>query len=428
MKHNLNKYAGNPLWNMGLETIKSLETDSGILASSRNELYGCIFGRDSLITALKLMRAYDNHPDPYFLALCKKILVNLKDLQGTTINLESGEEPGKMIHEYRPDNHDHLTKALEKPWYVYPDNTMRNYDSVDSTPLFLIAVHRYFKLTGDTAFIEALKPNIYGALDWLVVYGDSNHDGFIDYQLNPERSHGGLETQSWMDSSESVFHEDGEPVAFPIAPVEVQAYTYTALKAWAEFFSTDYEARAEQYSIRAEQLKQNFNEKFVSTSEDGSIVVAAGIDGNGKPLTSLRSSIGHCLWATWSADGPDGSILKAEHIAPVANRLMQPDMFEPQAGIRTLSQESNQYDPTSYHNGSIWPHDNAIIAEGLENFGFHDHAAKVRTAIRAAISHFNTAIELFVFDKGQYSEYQSPTGHQGCREQAWSAASLISEP
>ncbi len=421
-----NKYANNPLWNMGLATIKSLETERGILASSKSEIYGCVFGRDSLITALKLLRAYDKSADPYFLQLSKKILVNLAELQGQTINIESGEEPGKIIHEYRPDDHDHLTKNNSRPWFVYDDGTMRNYDSVDSTPLFLIALYRYYERTNDTAFIEQMKPNIYGALDWLVLYADTNHDGFIDYQLHPERIHGGLETQSWMDSSESVFHEDNTAVTYPIAPVEAQGYTYVALKAWANFFANDYEARAEQYDTRAAQLKEQFNKAFVHI-EDGKFILAAGIDGAGRPIKATRSSMGHVLWTTWQADGVDGSILDKKYVATLAHRLMEPDLFTPHGGIRTLSKLSSHYDPDSYHNGSIWPHDNAIIAEGLENAGFPEYAAQIREAIAKAITHFNTPIELFIHDDVEYREYISPSGHHGCREQAWSAVSLLSE-
>jgi len=152
------------LWNLGFDTIKELETDLGILASGKEEIYGCIFGRDSLITSLKLLRVYENTHDEYFAKLVRKILATLSDLQGKNINIESGEEPGKCIHEYRPNNHEHLTKRLEKPWFVYGDNIMRNYDSVDSTPLFLIACYRYFQLTNDQSFIDEYEKNIQQAL------------------------------------------------------------------------------------------------------------------------------------------------------------------------------------------------------------------------------------------------------------------------
>src|SRR6185437_2745247 len=142
------------LWELGFNSIKGLEVEDGILASGRDEVYGCIFGRDSLITSLELLEAYERTRNVYFLELVKKILVNISKLQGTKVEIESGEEPGKMIHEYRPERHEHLTKHPTSPWYVYPDNIMRNYDSVDSTPLFLITLHAYLEASKDTATVE----------------------------------------------------------------------------------------------------------------------------------------------------------------------------------------------------------------------------------------------------------------------------------
>src|SRR6266404_7511238 len=144
------------LWEMGLTSIKDLEVSNGILASGRDEVYGCIFGRDSLITSLELLEAFERTKNPYFLELVRKILTNLALLQGTSVQIESGEEPGKIIHEYRPEKHEHLTRALQEPWYVYPDNIMRNYDSVDSTPLFLITLHKYLQVSQDDAYIQTL--------------------------------------------------------------------------------------------------------------------------------------------------------------------------------------------------------------------------------------------------------------------------------
>ncbi len=224
------------LWQLGFNSIKDLEAPLGILASGREEAYGCIFGRDSLITSLELLEAYKRTYNPYFLGLVKKILLNLAALQGKEVQIESGEEPGKIIHEYRPERHEHLTQTLDHPWYVYPDNQMRNYDSVDSTPLFLLAAHQYYAVSKDEATIAELRPNIAAALTWLLEYGDTNHDGFIDYRFHPDRTFGGLKSQSWMDSTESLFYEESSGFPqYPIAPVEVQAYAYAALRAWSDY-------------------------------------------------------------------------------------------------------------------------------------------------------------------------------------------------
>lgn len=413
------------LWHIGLNTIKELETEEGILASGRDEIYGCIFGRDSLITSLKLLRAYSIYGDPYFLSLVKKVLSTLVSLQGTGVVIESGEEPGKTIHEYRPSNHEHLTKHSVSPWYVYDDSTMRNYDSVDATPLFLIAVHRYMEAVGSPEAITEFLPAVYSALDWIFVYGDSDHDGFIDYRFHPERSSGGLKTQSWMDSSESVFFEDGaEDPAYPIAPVEVQAYTYAALKLWAEYFMDSYSARARLIDDKAESLKREFNTRFIAQDVLG-LFVAFALDGNGRQLATPRSSMAHCLWAGVSgSDGKRTGILADEYVKPLVERLMKNDLFVSQAGIRTLSSESKHFQANSYHNGSIWPHDTSMIAEGLDDFGFNKEAIKVRKAMQKAIGYFRTPIELFVYDK-TYGEYLSPTGQTACRKQAWSAAGIL---
>lgn len=417
----------NALWNLGFNVIKELETDLGILASGKNEIYGCIFGRDSLITSLKLLKVYENTGDAYFLTLVKKVLRNLSILQGKEINIESGEEPGKCIHEYRPANHEHLTKNAKFPWYIYPDNIMRNFDSVDSTPLFLITAYRYWQISKDDQFMSEILPNIRLAIDWILKYSDNNNDGFIDYWLNPERKHGGLTTQSWMDSRESVFHEDGTTPSYPIAPVEAQSYAFLALRLWSNYFAATETPLSEHLDSEADRLKKRFNETF-TIREGETISLAAGIDGAGKLLTSARSSMGHCLWASLEEiDGGRESIISDEFIPAIVNRLLSPDLFAPQAGIRTLSTSSRAYSPQSYHNGSIWPHDTSIVAGGFEIFGFKHEADQVRRALISALTHFNTPIELFVYADDKFSEYLSPLGQGACKKQAWSAAALLKE-
>lgn len=357
--------------------------------------------------------------------MVRKILINLSELQGREVNIESGEEPGKCIHEFRSSGHEHLTKNPADPWYVYPDGAMRNYDTVDATPLLLMALYEYYRLSDDRAFLEQIMPNVERALDWVLTYGDSNDDGFIDYRFPPERASGGLKTQNWMDSSESLFHEDGNPVAYPIAPVEVQSYAYVALKAWAHYFKELLPARSLQLEYRANTLKEMFNQRFV-LRDGGSFGLAFAIDGEGKQLTSARSSMGHCLWASWEDEnGNKESILDEKYIPLLVKRLMAPDLFESRAGMRTLSSASKNFDPYSYHNGSIWPHDTSIIMAGMETFGFTQEAAELRVALLSAYTHFQTPIELFVFAEGEYREYRSSGGQEACKKQAWSAAGLV---
>jgi glycogen debranching enzyme len=412
-------------WQLGYKTVKDLETEEGILASGKNEIYGAIFGRDSLITSLKLLTVYRQTKTSDFLIIVRKVLQTLASLQGKEVNLESGEEPGKSIHEFRPDGHEHLTGRENKPWFVYSDGVMRNYDTVDATPLFLIAVYRYYQASQDKDFLNQVLPKVISALDWLKNFADKNEDGLVDFQLDPLRSSGGLLNQNWMDSTESTFHETGEEVVYPLAPVEAQAYTYLAYRLWSRFFYTTDKILAHDLEERADSLKRIFNSKFV-LNESGKTYLASAIDGSGLPLASARSNMGHTLWASLNKemDGVTDSILETRYTQPVVERLLQSDLFEPEAGIRTLSNLSVAFNPHSYHNGSIWPHDNSMIAEGFENFGFLDEAELVREALLKAVFHFKTPVELFVYDQ-TYIDYLSETGQSSCKTQAWSAAAIL---
>jgi glycogen debranching enzyme len=410
----------NDLWELGLSVIKELETEHGILASSKTEIFGCIFGRDSLITSLKLLSTYEKTGDVFFLNLVRKILLNLVKLQGKEVNIESGEEPGKCIHEFRRDGHEHLTKKRNEPWYVYQDGSMRNYDTVDATPLLLIAIQKYFSISNDSGFLEEVMPGVKNALNWIFYFGDTNNDGFTDYKFHPERKHGGLKTQNWMDSADSIFHEDGSPVVYPVAPIEVQAYTYIALRVWADHFRQTDKKLKQRLSKKADDLKKLFNQKFIIKEKSG-FSLAFAIDANGKRMEARRSSMGHCLWSVWkNPKGQMDGILHKAYIPKLVRSLLGSDLFEPEAGIRTLGMSSSRFDPMSYHNGSIWPHDTAMIIEGLENFGYAEEAARVRRALGKAFRHFKTPIELFSYTEGEYKEYSN-----ACKKQAWSAASML---
>lgn len=422
-----NKKDKNYFWDLGLNAILELESEQGILASGREEVYGCIFGRDSLITALKLLRIYRMTGLEEALPLVRKILLNLVLLLGREENIESGEQPGKCIHEFRPTGHEHLTLRQPRPWYLYSDQVMRNYDSVDATPLLLICIYRFWQASGDDMFLNQVMGGVEAALNWLMRYGDSNGDGFVDYQLSDARSSGGLVTQNWMDSVESVFLETGGDPSYPLAPVEVQAYAYMAYRLWAEYYRMRDSERFRTLSDRADTLKRLFNEKFPTTDPEGNFYLAFKLDSNEVPFRSVRSNMGHVLWASLNRDedGHIDSVLEDEFVPLVVRRLMMPDMFDPRAGIRTLSTFSARFFANSYHNGSIWPHDNAMIAEGFDIHGFRSEAAAVYAALECAIEHFGTPIELFVYDYNGYSDYVSDTGQRACKTQAWSAAAIM---
>jgi glycogen debranching enzyme len=399
------------LWNLGMSSIQALEVERGILASGKEELYGCIFGRDSLITSLLLLESYQKTHDAYILALVRNVLINLAKLQGREHNPQSGEEPGKIIHEFRPDNHEHLTQNLDHPWYLYPDGIMRSYDTVDATPLFLMAVHEYQRVSNDSEIVQLLEANVRDALRWIITNIEKNPYGLLSYDIHPERTHGGLSVQSWMDSSESLFFEESsERPTYPIAPIEAQAYAYRALMVWG----------TSEGMHTAEQLKKSFAHYFAEK-------FPYAIDGEGRPLSAMRSSVGHILWSGWKdAEGNFHSLLSSDEVKKVVERLMEKDMFVPGAGIRTLSESSSHFEANSYHNGSLWPHDIALIALGFEHAGFAKEARELRDSLLQAYVHFGTPLELFIYNpKKGLGEYRSDTGQSACRVQAWSAAALL---
>ena len=426
---------GNELYQHGLHAIQSLSDANGILASSRSEMFGCVFGRDSAITALTLLTVSEKTREPLLFEIVQRIIFALSRLQGQGINIESGEEPGKCIHEYRPTGHDHLTNPSKsgesRPWHVYDDGVMRIFDTVDATPLYLILVSRFIEITGDHSILQTIGANVHLALEWLLAYADTNDDGLVDYRLHPDRKCGGLEVQSWMDSGESTFFEDSDHrPQYPIAPVEVQAYAYSALRAWAHrcrmadrntpaILSDPLLATA--LDERATLLKKVFNETYPIV-RDGQAMLAYAIDGKGRKLTACRSTMGHVLWADFHGD----CIIESPQLkAQIVKRMMQDDMFVRDAGMRTLSHHSARFDALSYHNGSIWPHDTGIVAEGMRKHGFYHETSALMDSLKNVYEFFKTPIELFVCTEDGLAEYSHRDGSRACLVQAWSAATMM---
>jgi len=425
----------NDLYQQGLEAIKSLSDENGILASSRSEMFGCVFGRDSAITGLTLLTVFEKTQEPVLFEIVQRIIFALSRLQGRGVNIESGEEPGKCIHEYRPTDHDHLTSPVKsgenKPWHVYDDGVMRIFDTVDATPLYLILVSRFIEIMGDYSILNVIGSNVSLALMWLLAYADTNNDGLIDYQLHPDRKCGGLAVQSWMDSGESTFFDDSNHrPQYPIAPVEAQAYAYSALRAWSHHFGTagtELPATlldtvfANTLDERATLLRQVFNKTYPIISH-GRAMLAYAIDGKGNKLTACRSTMGHVLWADFRGDCIiDCPQLKQQ----IVDRMMQADMFVRNVGLRTLSQASARFDALSYHNGSIWPHDTGIAAEGMRKHGFYQEADLLIQGLKKVYEHFKTPIELFVSNEHGLGEYSHENGSRACMVQAWSAATMM---
>ncbi|RJQ36406.1 hypothetical protein C4552_03910 [Candidatus Parcubacteria bacterium] len=407
-------------------TITELATPEGILASARHEAFGAIFGRDTAVTVLKLLAAYALRPDPFLLATSRRALSAMIQLQGRVRNPESGEEPGKFIHEFRRDRHEHLTTG-ERPWYVYPDGTLRNYDSIDATPLVLIAFYRYWQASGDNQFLAEVLPAAEAALRWLLTDADADNDHVIEYAPPPDRRFGGLAIHSWTDSREALLQPDGMLPEYPIAPVEVQAFAWLALRLWAGEFSARAPDFAARLRAKADAIRSAFHEKFLFRTH-GLWFAAQALDGKKRQIRTITANPLICLWAA-ERDREERvhSIVDDRYVPDFVRRAFARDLYDPRAGIRTMSKRSPTYNPgsDSYHNGSFWPMLNGLIFEGLMHYGYFAQARRLKRASLRPIRFFGGPIELYMRDKTTYFEYCSPSGQIGCRQQAWSAAAVL---
>lgn len=419
----------NLLYRQMLDILLTFEGEDGLQASSKNEIYGCVFGRDSAITILKILAAASKKGisgfDP-LLKISKKTLLTLSRLQGKELNLESGEQIGKCIHEFRKNRYDHLL-ALEKPWYLYPDKTLRNYDSIDSTPLFLIAVYKYYALTKDEDFLKNILPSVKLGLEWILYHSDVDGDYLLEYESVENRIHGGLRVQSWTDSHESLLKPDGTMPLYPIAPVEVQSYAWLALKLWTDFYETKDKSFSEKLNGFADNLKERFNEAFIF--KDGENYFAAqALDGMKNQIKTVTGNPLIALWATYRNGDQKEIILDEKYITDFVARAFAEDMFSENAGIRTMSKNSPTFNGSanSYHNGSFWPKLNGMVYEGLRNWKYNKEAEILRAASLKPIEFFGSPIELYIpLEDGSFTLFDNGQGQLSCKEQAWSAAAIL---
>lgn len=348
-----------------------------------------LFGRDSLLTSIMALGF-----DP---ELATGTLRTLARLQGTRVDELTEEQPGKILHEVRRSL---TTVARARAGSVY-------FGSIDATPLFVVLLGELHRWGAGGDVVATLLAHADRALAWVDDYGDRDGDGFVEYQRATAR---GLANQGWKDSFDGVSFAAGRLAEPPIALCEVQGYVYAAFEARAAIArATGDDAVARSYEARALRLKTAFNESFW-LEERG--YLAMGLDGEKRPIDALASNMGHCLWS---------GIVDDDKAARIAAHLVGPEMFTGW-GIRTLASSMGRYNPVSYHNGSVWPHDTAICAAGLARYGFADEAAMLATGLLDAAKAFGGRLpELFCgFDRDAYA---IPVAYPAsCSPQAWASA------
>lgn len=351
-----------------------------------------LFGRDSLITALQTL-AYD--PD-----IARDTLRLVAQYQGRHVDHWRDEQPGKILHELRVGE---LARLHEIPHTPY-------YGTIDATPLFLVLISRHARWTGDLSLFKELRANVELALEWIERYGDGDGDGYVEYDSTTQH---GLINQGWKDSGDAIVTAEGRLARPPISLVEVQGYVYMAKHAIADLYERigDTE-QAATLRRQADDLKTRFNRDFWLEDEE---FFALALESEDRPCAVISSNPGQALWT---------GIVDADKAGKVVDRLLKPDMYSGW-GIRTLSQCEARFNPIGYHLGTVWPHDNALIAAGCRRYGRHEEAGKIFLGLLEAAMGFDHYRLPEVFAGFAREEYGVPVHYPvACHPQAWAAGSI----
>jgi glycogen debranching enzyme len=316
-----------------------------------------LFGRDSIITSYQVL--------PFQPELARTTLRTLAARQGTKMDDFRDQEPGKILHEIRFGE---LTATGERPHSPY-------YGTADATPLYLVLLDEYERWSGDHDLVRELEPNARAALDWIDRYGDLDGDGFVEYRTRNPRT--GLVNQCWKDSWNSILFADGRLAEGPIATCEIQGYVYDAKRRASRLAREVWgdERLAERLDVEADELRRRFHDAFWIPDR---ACFALALDGDKRQVDSLTSNVGHLLWS---------GIAGEEHAEALTRHLMGDALYSGW-GVRTMALGEAGYNPIEYHNGTVWPHDNSLIAAGLRRYGRADEAARIASAIVRASAYF----------------------------------------